>query len=117
MRPQHAFLLASDLDGDTLIKVIDRFLMFYIRTADRLQRTSTWLNQLEGGQEYLRKVVVEDSLGIGAELEADMQALVDTYACEWKIAVEDPEKRKRFRHFVNSEAKDDNVVFVEERGQ
>ncbi len=117
MKPQHAFLLASDLDEATLLRYIDRFLMFYIRTADRLQRTATWLNQLEGGPEYVRKVVVEDSLGIGAELEAEMQGLVDTYACEWKVAVEDPEKRNRFRHFVNSDASDDNVVFVEERGQ
>jgi nitrite reductase (NADH) large subunit len=117
MKPQHALLLASDLDEATLIKMTDRFLMFYIRTADRLQRTSTWLNQLEGGIDYLKKVVVEDSLGIGAELEADMQKLVDTYQCEWKTAVEDPDKRRRFRQFVNSEATDDNVVFVRERGQ
>jgi nitrite reductase (NADH) large subunit len=117
MKPQHAFLLASDLDEATLIRTIDRFLMFYIRTADRLQRTSTWLNQLEGGADYLKRVVLEDSLGIGAELEAEMQKLVDTYECEWKVAVEDPEKRKRFRHFVNSESGDDNVVFVEERKQ
>ncbi|HEX6239749.1 MAG TPA: (2Fe-2S)-binding protein, partial [Polyangiales bacterium] len=117
MKPQHALLLAADLDEPSLIKMIDRFLMFYIRTADRLQRTSTWLNQLEGGIDYLKKVVVEDSLGIGAELEADMQKLVDTYQCEWKTAVEDPSKRRRFRQFVNSDAADDNVVFVRERGQ
>lgn len=117
MKPQHAQLLASDLDEPSLVRMIDRFLMFYIRTADRLQRTSTWLNQLEGGMDYLKQVVVEDSLGIGAELEAEMQKLVDTYQCEWKIAVEDPEKRRRFRHFVNSDAKDDNIVFVRERGQ
>jgi len=117
MKPQHAQLLAGDLEEQTLLRMIDRFLMFYIRTADRLQRTSTWLNQLEGGMDYLKQVIVEDSLGIGAELEADMQSLVDTYQCEWKTAVEDPTKRRRFRHFVNSEAKDDNVVFVAERGQ
>jgi nitrite reductase (NADH) large subunit len=117
MKPQHALLLAADLDEPSLIKMIDRFLMFYIRTADRLQRTSTWLNQLEGGLDYLKKVVVEDSLGIGAELEADMQKLVDTYQCEWKTAIEDPSKRRRFRQFVNSDAADDNVVFVRERGQ
>ena len=73
--------------------------MFYIRTADRLQRTSTWFNQLEGGQDYLRKVVVEDSLGIGAELEAEMQGLVDTYACEWKVAVEDPREAQALPAF------------------
>jgi nitrite reductase (NADH) large subunit len=117
MKPRHADLLARDLDDQTLIKYIDRFLMFYIRTADRLQRTSVWLENLEGGIEYVRKVVCEDSLGIGAELEADMQKLVDTYECEWKKAINDPQIMKRFRHFVNSEQPDSNVVFVAERGQ
>jgi nitrite reductase (NADH) large subunit len=117
MKPRHADLLARDLDDATLIKYIDRFLMFYIRTADRLQRTSVWLENLEGGIDYVRSVVCDDSLGIGAELEADMQKLVDTYECEWKKAIEDPEIAKRFRHFVNSDRADDNVVFVSERGQ
>jgi nitrite reductase (NADH) large subunit len=117
MKPQHAQLLATDVDDETLIKLIDRFLMFYIRTADRLQRTASWLNGLEGGLDYLKQVVIDDSLGICAELEADMQKLVDTYECEWKATVDDPERRKRFRHFINSDSKDDNVVFVRERGQ
>jgi nitrite reductase (NADH) large subunit len=117
MKPRHADLLATDLDDRTLIKYIDRFLMFYVRTGDRLQRTSVWLENLEGGVDYLRKVVCEDSLGIGAELEADMQKLVDSYECEWKKAVNDPEIVKRFRHFVNSDEPDANVVFVTERGQ
>jgi nitrite reductase (NADH) large subunit len=117
MKPQHAQLLAADVDDEMLIKLIDRFLMFYIRTADRLQRTAGWLNQLEGGLDYLKQVILDDSLGICAELEADMQKLVDTYECEWKATVEDPERRKRFRHFVNSDNKDENVVFVRERGQ
>ena len=117
MKPRHAELLASDLDTATLIKYVDRFLMFYIRTADRLQRTSVWRDNLEGGLEYLKQVVVEDKLGIAAELEADMQRVIDTYECEWKKAVNDPLTLKRFRHFVNSDRKDDNVVFIEERGQ
>jgi nitrite reductase (NADH) large subunit len=117
MKPRHADLLATDLDDRTLIKYIDRFLMFYIRTGDRLQRTSVWLENLEGGIDYVRKVVCEDSLGIGAELEAHMQRLVDTYECEWKKALNDPEIMKRFRHFVNSDQPDSNVVFVTERGQ
>lgn len=117
VKPRHADLLARDLDDQSLIKFIDRFLMFYIRTGDRLQRTSTWLENLEGGIDYVRKVVCEDSLGIAAELEADMQKLVDTYECEWKKAINDPEIMKRFRHFVNSGEPDKNVVFVAERGQ
>ena len=117
MKPRHADLLATDLDDQTLIRFIDRFLMFYIRTGDRLQRTASWLEHLEGGIEYLKKVVCQDSLGIGAELEADMQRHVESYACEWKEAIETPEILKRFRHFVNSETPDANVVFVTERGQ
>ncbi len=117
MKPRHAELLAADLDKETLVRYIDRFLMFYVRTADRLQRTSTWRDNLEGGLDYLKQVVCEDRLGIGAELEADMARVVATYECEWKAAIEDPATLKRFRHFVNSNAADDNVVFVQERGQ
>ena len=91
--------------------------MFYVRTADRLQRTSTWRDNLEGGLDYLKDVVVNDSLGLAAELEAQMQHVVDTYQCEWKTAVTNPDVRKRFRTFVNSDKADERIVFVEERGQ
>ncbi|WP_322052198.1 nitrite reductase large subunit NirB [Paraburkholderia bannensis] len=117
MKPRHAELLAADLDHATLQRYIDRFLMFYVRTADRLQRTSVWRDNLEGGLDYLIDVIVHDKLGIGAELEAEMQLVVDTYECEWKKAVTDPQTRRRFRHFVNSEEGDQHVTFVEERGQ
>ena len=85
----------------------DRVQMFYVHTADRLQRTSVWMENLEGGLDYLKEVVLEDSLGIGAELEEHMEGIVGTYQCEWKTAVEDPEKRKRFREFVNAPEKTD----------
>jgi nitrite reductase (NADH) large subunit len=117
MKPRHADLLASDLDSATLIKYVDRLLMFYVRTADRLQRTATWLDNLEGGLDYLKQVVCEDSLGIAAELESDMARVVATYQCEWNTAINDAQTLKRFRHFVNSEKSDENVVFIEERGQ
>jgi nitrite reductase (NADH) large subunit len=117
MKPRHADLLAADLDDDTCIRYIDRFLMFYIRTADRLTRTSVWLEKLEGGLAHLKEVVVEDSLGICAELERQMQTLVDGYRCEWTEVVRDPERRMAFRHFANSDASDPNVEFVIERGQ
>jgi nitrite reductase (NADH) large subunit len=109
MRPRHADLFATDLSDEELISAIDRVLMFYVRTADRLQRTSVWMENLEGGLDYLKQVVLEDSLGIGQELEHHMADLVDTYQCEWKTAVEDPEKRKRFREFVNAPEKKDPV--------
>ncbi|MEG4232895.1 nitrite reductase large subunit NirB [Microcoleus sp. Pol11C3] len=117
IKPQHAVLLATDIDKETLIKYIDRFLVFYIRTADRLERTATWLNKLEGGIEYLKQVIIEDSLGICAELEAQMEHLVNTYQCEWKTTIEDPQKVQRFQHFVNSDLPDPSIVRVAERGQ
>lgn len=117
MKPRHAELFATDLDTETLIKYVDRFLMFYIRTADRLQRTSVWRENLEGGLNYLKDVIIKDSLGIATELEQEMQYLVDTFQCEWKTTIEDPEKMKRFKHFVNSDETDTNIVFVNERGQ
>ncbi|NCI47704.1 nitrite reductase large subunit NirB [Sediminibacterium soli] len=117
-KPQHALLLATDLDEATCIRYIDRFLMFYIKTADPLTRMAVWLNKMEGGIDYLRNVVVSDSLGMAAQLEAEMQLLVDSYRCEWKEAVENPEIRKRFNHFVNApEEKDPSISFDAMREQ
>lgn len=116
MRPRHGDLFATDLDDETLVKYIDRFFMFYIRTADRLQRTSVWLENLEGGLDYLREVVIEDKLGICEELEAEMTKVVGTYQCEWKTTIEDPEKLKRFSHYINADG-GDKLAYVSERGQ
>ncbi len=120
MKPRHAELLASDLDTQTLIRYIDRFFMFYIQTADRLQRTSVWRDNLEGGLDYLKAVVVHDSLGLAAELEQRMSHVVGTYQDEWRTAIEDPEVRKRFITFINAKAAqqhDPHIQFATERGQ
>ncbi|MBA3267401.1 MAG: nitrite reductase large subunit [Acidimicrobiia bacterium] len=117
MKPQHGVLLAADVDTETVFAYLDRFLMFYVRTADRLERTAVWLNKLDGGIDYLRSVVIDDALGINAELEADMARHVETYECEWKATIDDPVRSARFRTFVNSDDDDPNVVFVPERGQ
>ncbi len=117
-KPQHALLLATDIDEETCIKYLDRFLMFYVKTADPLTRTATWLNKMEGGIDYLRSVVVNDALGLNAQWEADMLNHVSTYECEWKAAIETPELRKRFNHFVNApEEKDPSVNFEPMREQ
>lgn len=117
-KPQHAQLLASDIDSRTCIQYLDRFLMFYIKTADPLTRTATWLNKLEGGMSYLKNVVVNDSLGIAGQLEEEMQLLVDSFHCEWKEVVNNPQLRKRFSHFVNAPTeKDPNVKFQSMRQQ
>lgn len=117
-KPQHAQLLASDIDTETCLKYLDRFLMFYIKTADPLMRTATWLNKMDGGMSYLRNVIINDSLGICADLEAEMQLLINNYHCEWKEVVENPELRKQFSHFVNApKEKDPNMKFELMRGQ
>ncbi len=115
--PKHAVLLAEKVDKATAIKYVDRFIMFYIKTALPLQRTAPWLEKLEGGITYLQNVVINDSLGIVDELDNEMQALVDSYKCEWKEAVETPEIRERYTHFVNSEETDNNIEFVSLREQ
>ncbi|AYV20425.1 nitrite reductase large subunit NirB [Vibrio mediterranei] len=117
MRPRHADLLATDLDEQTLIRYIDRILMFYVRTADRLQRTSVWLENLEGGIEYLKQVIVDDKLKLADELEKDMATNVGRYQCEWKTTLENPEKLKRFQHFINTDELDGNLQFVNIRQQ
>ena len=115
--PKHAVLLAEQLDDETVVKYLDRFLMYYIRTAGPLVRTAPWLDKLDGGLNYLKQVVIEDSLGIADDLEQEMKGLINKYECEWKQAIENPEMMKRFKHFVNSDDTDDNLKFVPMREQ
>jgi nitrite reductase (NADH) large subunit len=118
MTPKHAQLLASDLDSDTLVHYIDRFLMYYIRTAGRLQRTAPWLDELDGGLDHLREVIIDDSLGLAADFEAAMERHVDGYVCEWKAVLDDPDKLARFVSFVNAPgAPDPTVEFTEKNGR
>jgi nitrite reductase (NADH) large subunit len=117
MRPRHADLFATGLDDVTLIQYIDRIMMFYIRTADRLQRTSVWMENMEGGLAYLKKVVIDDALGLCGELEAQMAYNISQYQCEWKTTVENEALQKRFKHFINSNATDSNLAYVVERDQ
>ncbi|MES9607969.1 MULTISPECIES: nitrite reductase large subunit NirB [Actinomadura] len=118
MRPRHADLFATDLAGEELITYIDRFLMFYIRTADRLQRTASWLESLDGGLDYLREVIVDDRLGICADLDAAMARHVASYSDEWRDTLEDPERLRRFVSFVNApQTPDPSIAFEVERDQ
>ncbi|MHA0285067.1 nitrite reductase large subunit NirB [Mycobacterium sp. C3-094] len=116
MTPRHAELLASDLDDETLVRYIDRFLMFYIRTADRLQRTAPWVE--EKGLDHIRGVVCDDSLGLATEFEAAMDRHVAGYACEWKGVLDDPDKLARFVSFVNApDVVDPTVTFTQSAGR
>lgn len=116
--PRHAQLLAEGLDDDGLIRAIDRYFMYYIRTADRLQRTAPWLEELEGGLDGLREVIFDDSLGICADLDAAMAAHVDSYEDEWAATLADPTKLARFQSFVNApDTPDPSLAYVAERGQ
>ena len=117
-RPRHADLLLAGIDTETLVRTIDRFIMFYIRTADRLQRTASWLQTLEGGLDYLRSVIVNDSLGIGGELDAAVARHVERYEDEWAAVLADPERLRRFVSFVNAPGTPDpSIAFVSQRGQ
>ena len=116
-KPRHSELLAKDVPPDDVVPILDRYLMFYIRTADKLQRTARWIEQLPGGIKYLREVVLEDKLGICAELEKQMNELVGTFFCEWTEAINDPERRKAFQQFGNTKDTQDVIDKVSERGQ
>jgi nitrite reductase (NADH) large subunit len=116
-KPRHAVLLASDIDKETLVRYIDRVLMYYIMTAEPLMRTSTWLSKLEGGLDYLKKVVIDDALDLCETLEREMARVLSQYACEWKKVVETPELRRQYAHFVNSPEPDPTVSFRETRRQ
>jgi nitrite reductase (NADH) large subunit len=117
-QPSHGQLLASDLDDETLIRYIDRYMMYYIRTADRLQRTARWMEDLDGGLSHVYDVVVNDSLGLAEELEAAMALHIDGYEDEWAATLADPERLRRFRSFVNAPSTPDpSIVRVPEREQ
>ena len=116
--PRHAVLLAESLDDDALITAIDRFLMYYIFTADRLQRTAPWFEDLEGGIDGLRAVIFDDSLGICDDLDTALARHLDGYEDEWKATLDDPEKLRRFASFVNApDTPDPSLAYTVERGQ
>ncbi|WP_084130060.1 nitrite reductase large subunit NirB [Demequina sp. NBRC 110055] len=116
--PVHAQLLVEDADEETAIRAIDRYLMLYIRTADRLQRTAPWQAEYEGGLDAIREVILDDSLGICADLDAHMVHHLDTYEDEWAAVLADPDRLKQFTSFVNApDTADPSLAYVEERGQ
>ncbi|MFJ6152280.1 nitrite reductase large subunit NirB [Micromonospora profundi] len=117
-RPRHADLFATDLSTDELITLIDRFLIYYIRTADRLQRTAGWIESMDGGLDHLRSVIVDDSLGLCADLDAAMARHVTTYSDEWRDVLNDPDRLRRYTSFVNApDVPDPSITFTQERGQ
>ncbi|MFI7076664.1 nitrite reductase large subunit NirB [Micromonospora sp. NPDC049903] len=117
-RPRHADLFATDLSTEALIRTIDRFLMYYVRTADRLQRTAAWIEAMEGGLDHLRSVIVDDSLGLCADLDAAMARHVTSYSDEWRDVLDDPDRLRRFTSFVNApDVPDPSITFATERGQ
>ncbi|MFC8301404.1 nitrite reductase large subunit NirB [Micromonospora orduensis] len=117
-RPRHADLFATDLTTEKLITLIDRFLIYYIRTADRLQRTAGWIEALDGGLDHLRAVIVDDSLGLCADLDAAMARHVESYSDEWRDVLQDPDRLRRYTSFVNApDVPDPSITFALERGQ
>jgi nitrite reductase (NADH) large subunit len=117
MKPRHADLLAADLDRDTLLHYLDRFMMFYIRTGDRLQRTSLWLESMDGGIDYLRSVIIDDKLGLNTQLETELARLRAAVECEWAATVQDPQPQRHFSTFINSDRRDPLVQHINQRDQ
>ncbi len=116
--PVHAQLLVEDVSDEDVFRVIDRYLMYYVRTADRLQRTAPWQQDHEGGLDRIRQIVVDDALGLGDELDAHMARHIDSYEDEWKAVLNDPERLKQFTSFVNApDQPDPSLAYVEQRGQ
>jgi len=115
--PAHGKLLASGVDEKTAVTYVDRFLMYYVLTADRLERTARWFERLDGGIEELKSVVIDDKLGINAELDAMMQRTVDSYADEWAQVADDDTLVRKFAQFVNSDETERGIDFIQERGQ
>lgn len=115
--PRHSEILAKDVPPDDVVPILDRYLAFYIRTADKLQRTARWVENLPGGIGYLREVVLEDKLGICAELEKQMEELVGSFFCEWTEVLKDPERMKLFNQFANTKDTVDTMDKVEDREQ
>ena len=116
-KPRHSELLAKDVPPDDVIPILDRYLMFYMRTADKLQRTARWVEQLPGGIQYLREVVLQDKLGICAELEKQMGELIGTFFCEWTEVINHPERQKVFQQFGNTKQTQDTIEYIRERDQ
>ena len=116
-KPRHSELLAKDVPPDDVIPILDRYLMFYMRTADKLQRTARWVEQLPGGIQYLREVVLQDKLGICAELEKQMGELIGTFFCEWTEVINNPERQKVFQQFGNTKQTQDTIEYINERDQ
>ncbi|KAB1919617.1 nitrite reductase large subunit [Micromonospora noduli] len=117
-RPRHADLFATDLSTEALIRLIDRFLIYYIRTADRLQRTAGWIEAMDGGLDHLRSVIVDDSLGLCEDLDAAMARHVSSYSDEWRDVLDDPDRLRRYTSFVNApDVPDPSITFTRERGQ
>lgn len=115
--PRHALLFAQDVPPTKVVRILDRYIMFYIRTAEHLQRTAPWVESFDGGLAKLQRILIDDELGICADLEGEMSSLVDSYEDEWQKAVKDPLVRSKFRQFVNTPERREAVEIVDERGQ
>ena len=116
-KPQHEVLLAADLDEETCIKDLDRFLRHHTHATDKRTRTSTWFNPLTSGIDDLRQVVINDHLSICDQFEADIAHLIDIYPCEWEAMVGNSEGRKPFRHAANSNDGADNRAWFHKQRQ
>jgi len=78
-------LLASvDSEADAL-RLAGRFIQYYRENAKYLERTYAFVPRV--GIERLRAIVVEDTEGLAAALDAELQKAIDAYEDPWLEAV------------------------------
>ncbi|MEU7800560.1 nitrite reductase large subunit NirB [Micromonospora arborensis] len=87
-------LLAVVDSPDEVITLTGRFLQYYRESANWLERTYAWVPRL--GIDHIRAVVVDDSDGIAARLDAAMAASVAAYRDPW-LERRDPVTPGQFR--------------------
>ena len=74
-------VLCSVGSHEEVLTIMGRFMQYYIENAKYLERTYGFLERV--GIDHIRSVVIEDSEGIAARLDAAMQATVEAYVDPW----------------------------------
>jgi len=78
---------------EAVIQIMGRFMQYYIENAKYLERTYSFV--LRVGLDKIKAIVVDDSEGIAARLDAAMQATVDAYVDPW-LEADQPATQNQF---------------------
>ncbi|OPX08822.1 nitrite reductase large subunit NirB [Mycobacterium sp. AT1] len=87
-------LLATVDDAAEVMVLTGRFLQYYRESANWLERTYAWVPRV--GIEHIRAVVVDDTDGLAAQLDANMSKSVAAYRDPW-LDGREPASEGQFR--------------------